>query len=642
MLRSLPSRILVCILVTLLLLLGAGLVITPAAEVPQDRSEEEATSKRLSQYFAETPASTTAYEVERVREDWTMWDGITLPVSVYYPVTENPNETFPVIIFIHGWGLEKSMSEWAVEYYASRGYIGIAVTTRGWFGAGGQVGCMHPDYDIKDMSHIISLIEEDQRFPVMEDELGAVVGVTGASMGGCFSYMLAPRKNPRPGDPGDPRVRAVIPMHGSFDLLFSLYPNDTVKFLWVTLLLSMTYVGNFSGIFMNLLALSADERMDAWEKMYAIIDAMWDLLPPLTNVTEELPYIYFTAIERRVEEEEYAKQLLAKRSARLWCDEEYDGVVEHPIVSPTLILTGWNDDLFYANEGLMALSCIDAPKRIIVTNHGHAGCYPGPYPEGVPVTPENAWIMEQVDDWFDRYLKGIENGVEDEPQIAFYRDSSVPDTYGTADAYPLPGTNQVPFYLGDGVGGKASLSTQPPQGWFSWPNLLLNIGLTGSISLPYFNDASALMGGEAMDFPTHIKLMEIPYTECSFITDSLAEDVTVMGPPVLELYYQSWQYFAQIIPWIYEVTPQGEEILVSRGYYEGRCEEAWSLYDSADKRVEMQAVYHRFPAGSRIKLELTTADLPMAWPYFGMNVVLLHHNSSAASRIILPVAPNTY
>lgn len=640
MLRSFPSKILAFLFALLLILLGTGVAIAPPVTAAQDGPGETAASSGLPDHSEEPVASDASYEVERVREDWTMWDGITLPVSIYYPVTGDPDQTFPVIIFIHGWGMDKSMSEWAVEYYASRGYIGIAVTTRGWFGAGGQVGCMQPDYDIKDISHIITLVEEDGRFPVMKDELGAVVGVTGASMGGCFSYMIAPRKDPRPGDPGDPRVRAVVPMHGSFDLLFSLYPNDTVKFLWGTMLFSMSYMGNLSGFFLNMLALSADERMDGMEKIHAVIDAMWDLIPPLTEVTQDLPYIYFTAIERRMEGKEKAVRMFKIRSARYWCDEEYDGVVEHPIVAPTLILAGWNDDLFYANEGFAAFQHTEAPKRIIVTNHGHAGCYPGPYPSGIPVSPQNQWIMDQVDAWFDRYLKGVENGVEEEPRVAFYCDRD-PSNFGTADEYPLPGTRELSLYMGDRWGGKADLSTEA-GGWFSWPEILLNIGITGSISLPYLNDATALMGGEPMEFPTRVKLAEIPFTECSFFTDPLAEDITIMGPPRLELYYQSLRPFAQMIPWLYEVTPEGEEILVSRGYFEGYNEKTWTPTDTRGRRVEMQASYHRFQAGSRIKLEFSTADLPMAWPCWEFNVILLHHNSGAPSRIILPVVPDSY
>ena len=93
--------------------------------------------------------------------------------------------------------------------------------------------------------------------------------------------------------------------------------------------------------------------------------------------------------------------------------------MEHPITAPLLILAGWNDDLFYANEGLMAYSSTEAPRRIIITTHGHLGCYPGPYPGEGMGSPESAWVMEEVDRWFDHFLKGVDNGVEDEAPVAF-------------------------------------------------------------------------------------------------------------------------------------------------------------------------------------------------------------------------------
>jgi len=576
-----------------------------------------------------------------------MWDGITLPVAVYYPAEPAAGETFPAILVVHGWTMDKAMSEWAAEYYASRGYIALAFTARGWFGAGGEVGCMDPEYEMKDVSYIIDLLAQDERFPLLADEKGPVVGITGASMGGCFSYLMAPRKDPRPGDPGDERIRAVVPMHGSFDLQFSLYPNDVLKLFWVSALLGMTYMGELSGFMLNMLAISMDERSDGWQKMYAIIGAMWKLIPPVTSLNDDLPYVYGIAMQRRVEDEEFARNWLKQRSARYWCDEEYDGVVEHPITAPLLILAGWNDDLFYANEGLMAYMYTEAPKRIIITNHGHLGCYPGPYPvEGLGGS-ESAWVMEQVDRWFDRYLKGIENGVEDEAPVAFYRDRA-PEDYGEAEAYPLPDTEQVSLYMGGrGTNGCGKLTTAAPGASFGY-DFLMNIGLTGSISLFYFQDAPELMGGEAMDIPRKMELLELPFTEIGYLSEPLAEDVTIMGPPLFEPYYQSSSVFGQLIPWLYEVTPEGEEILISRGFYEGHnyegledASKVWKLM-SPQVPVEMQACYHRFPAGSRIKLEISTADLITCWPHWGFSLIFLQRRAGAASRIILPVVPDTY
>ncbi|MDY6794958.1 MAG: CocE/NonD family hydrolase C-terminal non-catalytic domain-containing protein [Actinomycetota bacterium] len=385
----------------------------------------------------------------------------------------------------------------------------------------------------------------------------------------------------------------------------------------------------------KLLSVLIDERSTGLDKLYEIIDVMWEL-PPITDVTPELPFIYGAVVQRRIECEDEAKYMLKQRWARYWCDEDYEEMVEHPIEAPILILAGLNDDIFYANEGLMAFNSTDAPKRTIITNRGHVGCYPGPYPMEMPENPESEWIMGEIDRWFDRWLKGIQNGVEDEPSVAFYRDSD-PDVYGMADEYPLPGTYRVYLYLGDGA---ANLNTEAPQGWFSWPDVIFNTGITGSVSVPYFNDATTLMDGKPLDLPSSIKLLEIPFTECEFATAPLEEDLTIMGPPMLELYYQSQQRFVQLVPFIYEVTPEGDEILVSRGWYEGQKLEPWSLVDTADAPVEMQAVYHHFQEGSRIKLEITTADLPMTWPYRGFDLILLHHSKDAPSRLMLPVVPD--
>ncbi len=628
-----PSRLFLAIALALLLVLPvAGTAAVPAAAPPT----------------AAAPEDSGVYEAAKVTEDWTMWDGITLPVSVFYPADPGPGEEFPAILVVHGWTMDKSMAEWAAEYYAARGYIGVAFTARGWFGAGGEVGCMDPEHEMKDVSYIIDLLARDERFPLLTDDEGPVVGITGASMGGCFSYLMAPRKDPRPGDPGDARIRAVVPMHGSFDLQFSLYPNDVLKFFWVSGLIAMSYMGDLSGFMLNILSISMDEKSDGWQKMYAIIDALWKMVPPVTSVSGDLPYVYGIAMQRRVEDEDFARQWLKARSARYWCDEEYDGVVEHPITAPILILAGWNDDLFYANEGLMAYTHTEAPRRIIITNHGHLGCYPGPYPgEGITGSPESAWVMGQVDRWFDRFLKGVENGVDEEAPVAFYRDRD-PAHFGEAAAYPLPGTRQVSYFLGGkGRDGRGRLATRRPS-VSSGYDTLMNIGITGSVSLFYFQDAPTLMGGEAMDVPPKIELMEIPFTEISYLSEPLKRDLTIMGPPLFEPYYQSSSVFAQLIPWLYEVTPDGEEILISRGFFEGHNYEGlddagkvWKLM-SPRKPVEMQACYHRFQAGSRIKLEVATADLISCWPHWGLSFILLQRRAGAATRIILPVVPNSY
>ncbi len=580
-----------------------------------------------------------SYRVAKVTEDWAMWDGVTIPVSVFYPEDAPEGERFPAIIFVHGWTLDKSMGEWAAEYYASRGYVGVAITARGWFGAGGDVGCMDPEHEMKDVSHIITLLGEDPRFPVLKDEKGPVVGITGASMGGCFSYLMSERKDPRPGDPGDPRIRAAVPMHGSFDLTFSLLPNGAGKMLWGAMLVGVTYLGDITGFMVSLMNLVLDSRMDGMQKLQAFLGYLWRLIPPVTTFDPDMLFILGTMFERRTGDYEFCRQYFKVRSARYWCDEEYEGAVEHPILTPTLILAGWNDDLFFANEGLMAYSHIQAPKKIIITNHGHMGCYPGPYPvEGISGSPESAWVREQVDRWFDRFLKGVENGVDREPPVVFYRHTD-PSRFGCAPSFPLPGTREMSLYLGGaGRDGQGTLERAIPGPGDKW-DFMVNIGLTGSVSLLYYQDAPELMGGEAMDIPTRIKLMEIPFTEVSYLSRPLQRDLTVMGVPRFQFFYRASGEFTQLIPWLYEVTPEGKEILVSRGFYEGYGYRPWTNTGTGAP-LEMQACYHRFSAGSRIKLVVSTADLLSCWPCWGLNFIFLLRSRENPSRVILPVVPS--
>jgi putative CocE/NonD family hydrolase len=609
-------------------------------------SEDRAGDERAGT-GGETKASTEkgtdeVYAVREVEELWSMGDGAKLPVSVFLPVAERTGLAFPAVIFVHPWACDKTVFDRMAERYAGRGYIGVTYTVRGWYGTEGEIGCIDPEYEMKDLKHVITLLSEDTRFPVLQDDKGPVVGVTGYSMGGVHSYLIAPRRNPRSGDPGDRRVRAVVPMHGGADLLFSLYPNGGVKFLWSSLLLVSAYMGNLSGLLINFLSIVTDNGLNPWERLCKVIEALWKVKSPISSVTSELTSIYNIAIQRRIQEADSAKQFLKMRSARYWCDAEMDGRVEHPISVPTLVITGWKDDLFLPNEGLRAFSSlIDAPRRIIITNHGHMGGMVGDLFPGVAKSSEASWLEGEVERWFDRYLKGIDNGVEKEPGVMFYRDSS-PELYGKASSWPLPGTREVGYFLGGSGNRQGVLSPVRPNQKGEAPDLLINIGMTGSVSLPYLQDFPEVFGGKPLDIPERIDLAQIPWTTMDYQTAPLERDLTIMGIPRLVVYCRSSQSIIQLVPWLYEVTRNGREILVSRGYFETYNPRIGTLSSTEKDPIEMAACYHRFPAGSRIKLEIATADLGMTWSYWSFSLIRILHDKNAPSRLILPVVPKCY
>ena len=179
MLRHYPVRNVVYLCLFFLLFMGLGTVVAPAAKTPPKRdpgaaepadgrgvkTEPGAATRAAAESGATLAAGlneTTAVEVEplevlRVDETWTMREGTRPPVSVFYPSggVAAQGTTYPVILFIHPWDCEKTFFEGAAPQYAARGYVCVTFTVQGWFGAEGEIGCMDPAYEVRDISDII-------------------------------------------------------------------------------------------------------------------------------------------------------------------------------------------------------------------------------------------------------------------------------------------------------------------------------------------------------------------------------------------------------------------------------------------------------------------------------------------------------
>jgi ABC-2 type transport system ATP-binding protein len=576
-----------------------------------------------------------SYEVRQYDELWAMEDGVKLPVSVFVPVSEN-DELFPVLIIAHPFNFDKKAYELTIAEYASRGYVGVTYNCRGWSDAEGEIQVIDPDFDIKDLSNIITMVSEDIRFPVLEDELGPIVGVMGYSMGGNTSYLIAPRSNPRPGDPGDPRVRAVVPMHGGSDLLFTLFPNGALKWFWATAILLGCSTAGLTGALFRTAFTMLDPKLNVWERLISPIRIMSDF-QPFSDVTPDLLLAYTTVIERRTEDYEATKDIVRKRSARYWCDEEMDGNVEHPITAAILMIAGWNDDLYYPNEALRVFNTMTSgPRRVVIDNAGHGG---GWQPlDHIPNNEEKLWVAEQVMMWFDHYLKGIDNGADRGPAIYYYRDWEG-NSYAGTDSWPPVGTRDVTYYTEGGARSRqGTLSTTITAS--TPPDMLVNIGFGGSISLPHLNDLTGVVGLPDLPLPEKIDLFEMPFLIYSYVSEPLICDTVIAGTPRLTLAYMSSNQFTQLTPKLYEVAPDGTQTLVSRGWYEGYDEKTWTRIETPDKQVEMAACSHLAKAGSRLKLEFSTSDMLMSWPLFGISFIYIMHDGARPTSITMPIAPN--
>jgi uncharacterized protein len=130
----------------------------------------------------------------------------------------------------------------------------------------------------------------------------------------------------------------------------------------------------------------------------------------------------------------------------------------------------------------------------------------------------------------------------------------------------------------------------------------------------------------------------------SFTGDPLASDLYVVGTPVVELAHSCDNPFNDLFVRVSQVDARGRSVNVSDGFRR-------LTSDSGTVRVELDAISHRFPAGSRIRLLVAGGSHPRFArnlgtdepPVSGRRMVpathTVHHGDGGASRLILPAGP---
>ncbi|MCG8312079.1 MAG: prolyl oligopeptidase family serine peptidase [Pseudomonadales bacterium] len=173
-----------------------------------------------------------AYDVE-LYEDITITsgDGTEISAHMYMPVGD-PGETFPVIIFANSWALGEREYDLQAELFASKGYIALAYSARGWYKSTGQINAAGPK-DMEDITAILDYIEATPEADINN------IGMTGVSYGGGMSLLAAAH---------EPRIKTVVSFSGWANILDSMYggkPGDiangqgqaTLRTVWAEILI---------------------------------------------------------------------------------------------------------------------------------------------------------------------------------------------------------------------------------------------------------------------------------------------------------------------------------------------------------------------------------------------------------------------
>ena len=130
----------------------------------------------------------------------------------------------------------------------------------------------------------------------------------------------------------------------------------------------------------------------------------------------------------------------------------------------------------------------------------------------------------------------------------------------------------------------------------------------------------------------------------SFTGDPLPADLYVVGTPVIELSHSSDNPYNDVFVRVSLVNAKGRSVNVTDGFQR-------LTTDSGVVRIELDAVAHRFPAGSRIRVlvaggshprfarNLGTDEPPVAGRRLVSATHTVHHGDGGISRLLLPAGP---
>ncbi len=320
---------------------------------------------------------------------------------------------------------------------------------------------------------------------------------------------------------------------------------------------------------------------------------------------------------------------------------QHGSVAQDPgaIDVPVMAVSGWADG--YSNAVFRLLRDLRVPRLGLVGPWSHK------YPHtGVP-GPAIGWLQECVR-WFDRWLKGHDNGVDAEPMLRAWMQDSVPPftTYHerpgrwiSEHAWPSPNTDTHSLRLSQGQlhwddeaptgvpGPSAGTPPQPPE----------RRVLHSPLSLGLFAGKWASYA-RAPDLPGDQQ--EEDGGALVFETLPLTHDVELLGAAVVEVELSSDVPVAMVAARLSDVRPTKEATRITYGllnltHRDGHDHpEPLVPGERTRARIQLNDVAQRFPAGHRIRLALSTSYWPLAWPSPEPTHLTIY---PASSRLELPL-----
>ena len=518
------------------------------------------------------------HKIRTVEHFWiTLKDGCRLAARMWLPADAEQHPVPAVLEYIPYRKRDgtRGRDEPMHGYFAGHGYAAIRVDMRG---SGESDGVLQDEYLQLELDDAVEVIDWIARQPWCDGK----VGMMGKSWGG-FNCLQVAAMRPKP-------LKAVLSVCSTDDR----YADD-IHYMGGCLLNDNHWWGD---IMLAYQARPADPALfgEGWRDNWL-------------KRLNEMPFWPATWMKHQARDDYWRQGSIC---------EDY-GAVQCPV----LLIGGWADA--YTNAIPRMLEHLKVPRRAIIGPWAHI--YPH---DGVP-GPAIGFLQEAVK-WWDHWLKGARNGAMDGPMLwSWLEDSARPATTATYrdgrwvgdQTWPSNNVTMQSWSLGAGV---LAPKQQP------------------AVDLPICSPQTVGVGcGEWMgagcpgEMPADQRMDDAG--SLAFDSAPLAEALDLLGAPVLELEFSVDRPVAQICARLSDVFPDGAAQRTSyavfnldhlAGHDKPQRLEPGKRYRA---RILLNALGHRFQAGHRVRLAISTAYWPLIWPTPERVTLTVH---TANSRLALP------
>jgi uncharacterized protein len=292
------------------------------------------------------------------------------------------------------------------------------------------------------------------------------------------------------------------------------------------------------------------------------------------------------------------------------------------VTTPAFNIGGWYDAFLWSAlqhyRGMRQRGATDHARRnqrLIIGPWSH-GNFSGSFRErefGAAASSDAIDLTALHLRWFDRWLKEVDNGVEEESPVTIFVMGI--DTWRTEADWPLPDTQYRPYYLhsagqANTLHGDGTLSSQlpgdEPSDVFLYNPMRPVPTIGGQVILP---------GGNAAG-PRDQHAVEVRDDVLVYSTPVLNQPVEVTGPIELRLFVASSRRDTDFTGKLVDVEPDGRAIILTEGILRARYRHSFTEPELLEPDVihelhlNLWATANVFLPGHRIRLEVSSSNFP--------------------------------